>query len=124
MTTCLASKHFISTINTLIYLTCVGSDGKSLAAGGRSNLLHLWCLDSKQLVRVIQMPTQVRTVRQLEFLPDSFDRGASQVHRQQDFSVTSYLSVSISKFLYVFMFMFTMLTFLSFKLVCFCLCRL
>lgn len=58
------------------------SDGKSLVAGGRSNLIHLWCLDSQQLVRVIQMPTQVRTVRQLEFLPDSFDRGASQV--QQD----------------------------------------
>ncbi|KAM9353380.1 TBC1 domain family member 31 [Symphorus nematophorus] len=56
----------------------VTRDGKSLAAGGRSNLLHLWCLDSKQLIRVIQMPTQVRTVRQLEFLPDNFDGGASQ----------------------------------------------
>ncbi|KAM6994460.1 TBC1 domain family member 31 [Tautogolabrus adspersus] len=56
----------------------VTRDGKSLAAGGRSNLLHLWCLDSRQLIRVIQMPTQVRTVRQLEFLPDSFDGGASQ----------------------------------------------
>ncbi|KAM4579996.1 TBC1 domain family member 31 [Odontesthes bonariensis] len=56
----------------------VTRDGKSLAAGGRSNLLHLWCLDSQQLVRVIQMPSQVRTVRQLEFLPDSFDGGASQ----------------------------------------------
>lgn len=67
-----------------MYLTYVDSDGKSLVAGGRTNLLHLWCLDSKQLVRVIQMPTQVRTVRQLEFLPDSFDGGASQVHRQHD----------------------------------------
>ncbi|XP_076594333.1 TBC1 domain family member 31 [Chaetodon auriga] len=56
----------------------VTRDGKSLAAGGRSNLLHLWCLESKQLIRVIQMPTKVRTVRQLEFLPDSFDGGASQ----------------------------------------------
>ncbi|XP_028281100.1 TBC1 domain family member 31 [Parambassis ranga] len=56
----------------------VTRDGKNLATGGRSNLLHLWCLDSQQLVRVIQMPTQVRTVRQLEFLPDSFDGGASQ----------------------------------------------
>uniref|UniRef100_A0A673A1J7 TBC1 domain family member 31 n=1 Tax=Sphaeramia orbicularis TaxID=375764 RepID=A0A673A1J7_9TELE len=53
-------------------------DGRSLVCGGRSNLLHLWCLDSKQLIRVIQMPTQVRTVRQMEFLPDSFDGGASQ----------------------------------------------
>ncbi|XP_028985560.1 TBC1 domain family member 31 [Betta splendens] len=57
-------------------VTC---DGKSLVAGGRSNLLHLWCLDSQQLVRVIQMPTQVRTVRQLEFLRDSFDGGANQM---------------------------------------------
>uniref|UniRef100_A0A667YRM4 TBC1 domain family member 31 n=1 Tax=Myripristis murdjan TaxID=586833 RepID=A0A667YRM4_9TELE len=56
----------------------VTRDGKSLAAGGRSNLLHLWCLDSRQLVRVLQMPSQVRSVRQLEFLPDSFDGGASQ----------------------------------------------
>ncbi|KAM6909708.1 TBC1 domain family member 31 [Xenentodon cancila] len=56
----------------------VTGDGKSLAAGGRSNLLHLWCLDRQQLVKVIQMPSQVRTVRQLEFLPDSFDRGANQ----------------------------------------------
>ncbi|CAJ1062028.1 TBC1 domain family member 31 [Xyrichtys novacula] len=56
----------------------VTRNGKSLAAGGRSNLLHLWCLDSQQLIRVIQMPSQVRTVRQLEFLHDSFDGGANQ----------------------------------------------
>ncbi|KAM3873428.1 TBC1 domain family member 31 [Diretmus argenteus] len=56
----------------------VTRDGKSLAAGGRSNLLHLWCLDSRQLVRVVQMPTKVRTVRQLQFLSESFDGGASQ----------------------------------------------
>ncbi|XP_068612150.1 TBC1 domain family member 31 [Brachionichthys hirsutus] len=56
----------------------VTRDGKSFVAGGRSNLLHLWCLESQQLVRAIQMPTQVRSVRQLEFLPDSFDGGVSQ----------------------------------------------
>ncbi|XP_054638968.1 TBC1 domain family member 31 isoform X2 [Dunckerocampus dactyliophorus] len=56
----------------------VTGDGKTLAAGGRSNLLHLWCLEPKELVNVIQMPAQVRAVRQLEFLPDSFDEGASQ----------------------------------------------
>ncbi|XP_038833252.1 TBC1 domain family member 31-like [Salvelinus namaycush] len=56
----------------------VTRDGKILAAGGRSNLLHLWCLDTRQLLRVVQMPPKVRTVRQLEFLPDSFDGGASQ----------------------------------------------
>lgn len=62
-----------------MYVTNVSSDGKYLVAGGRSNLLHLWCLDSRQLVRVLQMPALVRTVRQLHFLPDSFDGGASQV---------------------------------------------
>uniref|UniRef100_A0A3Q3VYI3 Uncharacterized protein n=1 Tax=Mola mola TaxID=94237 RepID=A0A3Q3VYI3_MOLML len=56
----------------------VSQDGRSLAAGGRSNLLHLWCLDSRELLRVIHMPAQVRTVRQLEFLSDILDRGASQ----------------------------------------------
>lgn len=68
-----------SCLPALAPLFCVDSDGKSLASGGRSNLLHLWCLESRQLVRVIQMPIQVRTIRQLEFLPDSFDGGASQV---------------------------------------------
>ncbi|CAB1321317.1 unnamed protein product, partial [Coregonus sp. 'balchen'] len=34
----------------------VTRDGKTLAAGGRSNLLHLWCLDTRQLLRVVQMP--------------------------------------------------------------------
>lgn len=54
-------------------------DGKTLASGGRSNLLHLWCLESRQLMRVVQMPPRVRTVRHLEFLSDSFDGGSSQV---------------------------------------------
>ncbi|XP_044149304.1 TBC1 domain family member 31 [Bufo gargarizans] len=54
-------------------------DGRMLAAGGKSNNLHLWCLSSKQLFRIIQMPSTVRSVRQLEFLPDSFDGGSSQV---------------------------------------------
>uniref|UniRef100_A0AAY4CIP8 TBC1 domain family member 31 n=1 Tax=Denticeps clupeoides TaxID=299321 RepID=A0AAY4CIP8_9TELE len=54
-------------------------DGKTLAVGGRSSLIHLWCLDSQKLMRVAQMPPNVRTVRHLEFLPDSFDRGSSQI---------------------------------------------
>ncbi|XP_008119885.2 TBC1 domain family member 31 [Anolis carolinensis] len=57
----------------------VTRDGRVLAAGGKSNHLHLWCLDSKQLLRIIQMPTKVRSVRHLEFLPDSFDGGSNQV---------------------------------------------
>ncbi|XP_077455071.1 TBC1 domain family member 31 [Stigmatopora argus] len=56
----------------------VTQDGKTLAAGGRSNLLHLWCLESKKLIKVIQMPTPIRTVRQLEFLPTRVDGTSSQ----------------------------------------------
>ncbi|XP_051999243.1 TBC1 domain family member 31-like isoform X1 [Xyrauchen texanus] len=56
----------------------VTQDGKTLAAAGRSNLVHLWCLESQQLLRVIQMSPKVRTVRYLDFLPDSFDGGSNQ----------------------------------------------
>uniref|UniRef100_H3AHW1 TBC1 domain family member 31 n=1 Tax=Latimeria chalumnae TaxID=7897 RepID=H3AHW1_LATCH len=54
-------------------------DGRVLVAGGKSNFLYLWCLDTRQIQRIIQMPPKVRTVRHLEFLPDSFDGGSSQV---------------------------------------------
>ncbi|XP_008836218.1 TBC1 domain family member 31 isoform X4 [Nannospalax galili] len=57
----------------------VTRDGRILAAGGKSNHLHLWCLEATQLFRIIQMPTKVRAVRHLEFLPDSFDAGSNQV---------------------------------------------
>lgn len=54
-------------------------DGRILAAGGKSNHLHLWCLEATGLFRIIQMPAKVRAVRHLEFLPDSFDAGSNQV---------------------------------------------
>nr|XP_058898766.1 TBC1 domain family member 31 isoform X2 [Kogia breviceps] len=57
----------------------VTRDGQILAAAGKSNHLHLWCLEAKQLFRIIQMPTKVRAIRHLEFLPDSFDAGSNQV---------------------------------------------
>ncbi|XP_066434904.1 TBC1 domain family member 31 isoform X3 [Eleutherodactylus coqui] len=57
----------------------VTRDGRMLAAGGKSNNLHVWCLCSRRLLRVLQMPPRVRGVRQLEFLPDNFDGGCSQV---------------------------------------------
>ncbi|NXS32653.1 TBC31 protein, partial [Pomatostomus ruficeps] len=57
----------------------VTRDGRTLVAGGKSNHLHLWCLESKRLIRIIQMPEKVRAVRHLEFLPDSFDGGSNQV---------------------------------------------
>ncbi|KAI6075221.1 TBC1 domain family member 31 [Aix galericulata] len=66
--------------STLLYkVFAVTRDGRIFVAGGKSNHLHLWCLESKQLIKIIQMPTKVRAVRHLEFLPDSFDGGSNQV---------------------------------------------
>ncbi|XP_040402952.1 TBC1 domain family member 31 isoform X1 [Cygnus olor] len=66
--------------STLLYKSfAVTRDGRIFVAGGKSNHLHLWCLESKQLIKIIQMPTKVRAVRHLEFLPDSFDGGSNQV---------------------------------------------
>uniref|UniRef100_A0A8C8AQR0 TBC1 domain family member 31 n=1 Tax=Otus sunia TaxID=257818 RepID=A0A8C8AQR0_9STRI len=66
--------------SVLLYkVFAVTRDGRIFVAGGKSNHLHLWCLQSKQLIRIIQMPAKVRAVRHLEFLPDSFDGGSNQV---------------------------------------------
>ncbi|NXX55824.1 TBC31 protein, partial [Scopus umbretta] len=66
--------------SVLLYkVFAVTRDGRIFVAGGKSNHLHLWCLESKQLMRIIQMPANVRAVRHLEFLPDSFDGGSNQV---------------------------------------------
>ncbi|XP_064124107.1 TBC1 domain family member 31 isoform X3 [Loxodonta africana] len=65
--------------SVLYKVFAVTRDGRILAAGGKSNHLHLWCLEAKQLFRIIQMPAKVRAIRHLEFLPDSFDAGSHQV---------------------------------------------
>ncbi|XP_029868331.1 TBC1 domain family member 31 isoform X2 [Aquila chrysaetos chrysaetos] len=66
--------------SVLLYkVFAVTRDGRIFVAGGKSNHLHLWCLESKQLIRIIQMPAKVRAVRHLEFLTDSFDGGSNQV---------------------------------------------
>ena len=54
-------------------------DGRLLVAGGRSSYLHVWSLESRQLLRVVQLPPKIRVVKQLVFLPDSFDGGSSEV---------------------------------------------
>ncbi|KAL8615313.1 hypothetical protein ACOMHN_038052 [Nucella lapillus] len=54
-------------------------DGRMLAAGGRSRFVHLWSLDTRRLLRIIEMPAKVTTVKQLEFLPDSFQDGFDQI---------------------------------------------
>ncbi|NXN62094.1 TBC31 protein, partial [Rynchops niger] len=66
--------------SALLYkVFAVTRDGRIFVAGGKSNQLHLWCLESRKLIRIIQMPAKVRAVRHLEFLPDSFDGGSNQV---------------------------------------------
>ncbi|XP_064599017.1 TBC1 domain family member 31-like isoform X2 [Liolophura sinensis] len=54
-------------------------DGRTLAAGGRSRFVHLWNLDTHQILRIIELPKKVMSVKQLEFLPENFDGGASQI---------------------------------------------
>lgn len=50
-----------------------------MVGGGRSRHLHVWALDTHKLLRIIELPSKVTQVKQLEFLPDSFDGGANQV---------------------------------------------
>ena len=54
-------------------------DGRILAAGGRSRFIHLWALDTRKLLRIVEMPDKVTAIKQLVFLPENFDGGASQV---------------------------------------------
>ena len=65
---------FISNSNAFPF-----SDARYLVAGGKSRFLHLWSLDSSKLIRVIEMPAKVKVIRQLEFLPDSYQKGVDQV---------------------------------------------
>ncbi|XP_077982423.1 TBC1 domain family member 31-like [Glandiceps talaboti] len=54
-------------------------DGRLLVAGGKSRFLHIWTLDTRRLLRIIELPTKVKVVKQVEFLSESFDGGSSQV---------------------------------------------
>ncbi|XP_072051869.1 TBC1 domain family member 31-like [Amphiura filiformis] len=54
-------------------------DGRLLVAAGKSRFLHVWALDTRTLLRIVEMPTKVRAVKQLEFLSESFDGGSSKI---------------------------------------------
>ncbi|KAK6174116.1 hypothetical protein SNE40_017453 [Patella caerulea] len=54
-------------------------DGRILAAGGKSRYIHLWSLDTRRILRIIELPNKVTSVKQVEFLPDSFHTGVDQV---------------------------------------------
>lgn len=54
-------------------------DGRLLAAAGKSRYIHLWTLDNQKLLRIVELPTKVTTVKQMEFITENFDGGTSQV---------------------------------------------
>ena len=54
-------------------------DGRLLVAGGRSDYIHVWTMDTRRLLRVVQLPPKIRVVKQLLFLPDNFDGSSSEV---------------------------------------------
>ena len=61
-------------------------DGRTLVGGGKSRMLHMWNLETKKLIKILQLPAKVTMVKQLEFLPESFDGGANQVGSNKFFS--------------------------------------
>jgi len=62
-------------------------DGRILAAGGRSRFIHLWALDTRKLLRIVEMPDKVTAIKQLVFLPENFDGGASQVLYDKNYTL-------------------------------------
>eukprot|EP00795_Rhopilema_esculentum_P001525 gene1525-15971_t len=46
-------------------------DSRMLAAAGRSHFIHLWNLDSQHLIRIIQLPSKTKEVRNMAFVNDS-----------------------------------------------------
>lgn len=72
-----------NTVETVFSLTKTKTtcfrDGRILAAAGRSRFIHLWALDTRKLLRIVEMPEKVTAIKQLVFLPENFDGGASQV---------------------------------------------
>ncbi|EDO35457.1 predicted protein [Nematostella vectensis] len=64
----------------------VPRDGRLLVAGGRSRFLHVWSLENKRLLHIIQLPAKVRVVKQAEFISSSFDGGSSQMINRFVFS--------------------------------------
>ena len=57
-------------------------DGRLLVAGGRSDYIHVWIMETRRLMRVVQLPSKIRVVKQLLFLPDNFDGSSSEVGAQ------------------------------------------
>nr|XP_039261457.1 TBC1 domain family member 31-like isoform X2 [Styela clava] len=57
----------------------VTRNGKTLVAAGKSNLLHVYSLETLRIIRIVQMPPHVTSVKDILFLPDKFDNGANKI---------------------------------------------
>lgn len=53
--------------------------GKVLAAAGRSCVLHVWNLERRKLIQVLQLPDKIRHTKQLMFIPSTTDGGKTEV---------------------------------------------
>ncbi len=62
-------------------------DGRTLVGGGKSRMLHVWSLESRKLMKILQLPAKVTVVKQLEFLSESFDGGSNQVGKALRFCI-------------------------------------
>jgi len=62
---------------SLCWIRC--RNGKTLVCGGKSNFLHVYSLHTHKLLHVIQLPSTVQCVKQLDFLVDKFDSGENMV---------------------------------------------
>uniref|UniRef100_UPI00358F1C90 TBC1 domain family member 31-like n=2 Tax=Myxine glutinosa TaxID=7769 RepID=UPI00358F1C90 len=57
----------------------VSGNGQVLVAGGKSARLHVWSLERQSLVTRLQLPSDVRAVRHLDFLPQLFNNRNDEI---------------------------------------------
>lgn len=51
-----------------VFPACTFRNGRYLAMAGKSHFIHLWNLESRDLQQVLEMPTVVKSCRQLHFV--------------------------------------------------------
>lgn len=45
------------------------SDGSCVAAGGKSNFIHIWNIAQRRILKVLQLPAETSSIRQIEYIP-------------------------------------------------------
>lgn len=48
---------------------CCNSDGSSVACAGKSNTMHIWDIASQRIQKVLQLPSETKQIKQLEYMP-------------------------------------------------------